>query len=216
MRIDLHGLLTAAALLGLLPGAATPAASQTEDGRFSIDRWGAGQGLLPDDSVLALAQTHDGYLWLGTLYGLARFDGVRFTVFDESNTPKLPSIKIVRLFEDSHGNLWVGTSTAGAARIKDGRVNPSQIGRGRPQRASGFPLRGFHRRGLAPDRGRPIGPLRQHQYQMDVWNMPALRVNRSSPTKPARSGSAPATRFLAWTRRRSDPAPLCRRPTAPL
>src|SRR5208282_1136164 len=115
MRIDLHAILAAAALLGFWTGAATPAGADMEDGRFSIDTWGAGQGLLPDDSVLALTQTHDGYLWAGTLYGLARFDGVRFTVFDESNTPRLPSIRIVRLFEDSHSNLWVGTSTAGAA-----------------------------------------------------------------------------------------------------
>ncbi len=130
MRHDLRAPLAAAALLVVLLGHAARAEGQSLDNRFRIDTWGAGQGLLPDDSVLALTQTHDGYLWLGTLNGMVRFDGVRFTVFDESNTPKLPSIKIVRLFEDSHSNLWVGTDTAGAALIAHGRVQPLNIGRG--------------------------------------------------------------------------------------
>ncbi len=76
-------------------------------------------------------QTRDGYLWLGTLNGLVRFDGVHFTVFDESNTTNLESVRIVRLFEDSRSNLWVGTETAGAALIQNGRVHPLNIGRGR-------------------------------------------------------------------------------------
>ena len=169
MRIDLHGLLAAAVLLGLLPGAAMIAGAQTEDGRFSIDTWVAGQGLLPDDSVLALAQTRDGYLWAGTLFGLARFDGVRFTVFDESNTPKLPSIKIVRLFEDSHSNLWLGTSTAGAALIKNGRVQPVRIGRGRHK---------GHLASVCEDSTGAVWLLtedgqlgRYANDRMDVWNM---------------------------------------------
>jgi signal transduction histidine kinase/ligand-binding sensor domain-containing protein len=127
----LHGLFGAAALLAVFLGGPLQADAQMADGRFSIDSWGTGQGLLPDDSVLALTQTHDGYLWLGTLDGMVRFDGVRFTVFDESNTPKLPSSRIVRLFEDSHSNLWVGTYSAGAALISQGRVEPLKIGRGR-------------------------------------------------------------------------------------
>jgi signal transduction histidine kinase/ligand-binding sensor domain-containing protein len=61
---------------------------------------------------------------------MVRFDGVRFTVFDETNALKLPSINIVRLFEDSRSNLWVGTDTAGAALITEGRIEPLKIGRG--------------------------------------------------------------------------------------
>src|SRR5438876_11233109 len=82
---------------------------------------------LPQNSVIAITQTRDGYLWLGTLNGLARFDGIRFTVFDESNTPGLPSSQIVSLFEDSRTNLWIGTENAGAALIKDGRVTSLDI-----------------------------------------------------------------------------------------
>jgi signal transduction histidine kinase/ligand-binding sensor domain-containing protein len=121
---------TVAALVVLLLYGALAASAQTADGRFSVHPWGTGQGLLPDDTVLALTRTHDGYLWLGTLDGMVRFDGVRFTVFDENNTASLPSIKIVRLFEDSRSNLWVGTDTAGAALISQGRVQPVKIGMG--------------------------------------------------------------------------------------
>jgi signal transduction histidine kinase/ligand-binding sensor domain-containing protein len=130
MRKHLHGLFGTAAFLAAWLCGAGQTGAQIAQGRFSIDTWGTGQGLLPDDSVLALTQTHDGYLWLGTLNGMVRFDGVRFTVFDETNTLKLPSIKIVRLFEDSRSNLWVGTDTAGAALITQGRVEPLKIGRG--------------------------------------------------------------------------------------
>ena len=46
----------------------------------------SGSGL-PHNTVMAMAQTADGYVWLGTEEGLARFDGDRFTVFDKRNTP---------------------------------------------------------------------------------------------------------------------------------
>ena len=85
---------------------------------------------LPQNSVIAITQTRDGYLWLGTLNGLVRFDGIRFTVFDESNTPGLNSGRIVLLFEDSQTNLWIGTETAGVVLVKDGEVKSLDIGRG--------------------------------------------------------------------------------------
>src|SRR6185503_10070092 len=46
---------------------------------------------LPQNTVHAIAQTNDGYIWIGTEEGLARFDGVKFTVFDKQNTPELKS-----------------------------------------------------------------------------------------------------------------------------
>lgn len=64
---------------------------------------------LPQNSVLAIAQTPDGYLWLGTYEGLARFDGLAFTIFDNSNTPELINISIKQLLRDSKGRLWIGT-----------------------------------------------------------------------------------------------------------
>ncbi len=83
---------------------------------------------LPQSSVIAMAQARDGYLWLGTLNGLARFDGNRFEVFTEWNTPGLNSSKIIRLVADSRGGLWVGTGGGGANFIKEGRVTKLDLG----------------------------------------------------------------------------------------
>ena len=88
-------------------GAAEPA-----DAPFIVDAWTSKEGL-PGNEVISVIQTRDGYLWVGTLNGLVRFDGNRFTVFDENNTPGLNSDRIVYLFEDSHTNFWIGTDTAG-------------------------------------------------------------------------------------------------------
>ena len=75
---------------------------------------------LPQSKVTAVVQTRDGYLWVGTYNGLARFDGVRFTVFDENDTPALRSSRITSLFEASDGTLWIGTESGDVAQYQDG------------------------------------------------------------------------------------------------
>ena len=95
---------------------------------FIVNTWNKEQGL-PDGEVISVVQTRDGYLWLGTLHGLVRFDGSGFTIFDSHNTPGLGSGRIVRLFEDSHTNFWVGTDTAGVALIGNGTLTNFSIGR---------------------------------------------------------------------------------------
>jgi signal transduction histidine kinase/ligand-binding sensor domain-containing protein len=62
---------------------------------------------LPQDNVVNIAQTPDGHLWVATLDGLARFDGVRFKVFNKSNTPEMPNNRIFSMFVDSGGRLWI-------------------------------------------------------------------------------------------------------------
>jgi ligand-binding sensor domain-containing protein/signal transduction histidine kinase len=129
---------TPAAAIGLLCWLLSALAAIANPGpRYCVDTWGTDEGQLPESSVISIVQGHDGYLWLGTENGLVRFDGVRFTVFDESNTRGLPSIQIVKLFEDSQTNLWVGTESAGAALIRNGRVTPINFGSGREGRLVG-------------------------------------------------------------------------------
>ena len=109
------------------PGGATAALP------FTVAQWRS-DTISPQNAVITavitIAQTRDGYLWLGTIDGLLRFDGVRFTTFNESNTPGLKSGSVVKLFEDSHGNLWIGTDTGEILRVKDGEVEQIQVGRG--------------------------------------------------------------------------------------
>ena len=84
-----------------------------------IRSWGTEAGL-PQNTVNAIVQTRDGYLWLATRDGLARFDGVRFTVF---GLPEgLQSVDVATLYEDRHGTLWIGTVGGGLARWVNGRV----------------------------------------------------------------------------------------------
>ena len=80
--------------------------------------WTKVQGL-PGDRVQALLQTHDGYLWVGTHNGLARFDGLTFRVFDRANTPAILSDDCRALVEDGEGTLWVGTGD-GLLRYQSG------------------------------------------------------------------------------------------------
>ena len=89
--------------------------------QYAHESWHTGDGL-PQDNILSIAQTPDGYLWLGTEEGLARFDGIRFTVFDKSNTPELESSLISALLVDQMGNLWIGTDGGGVLRMTEGKL----------------------------------------------------------------------------------------------
>jgi signal transduction histidine kinase/ligand-binding sensor domain-containing protein len=87
--------------------------------QYRFDRWTTENGL-PQNSVNAIVQTRDGYLWLGTFGGLVRFDGARFSIFDPVNTPQLKSNRITALMEDRDGNLWIGAESGELARYRDG------------------------------------------------------------------------------------------------
>jgi diguanylate cyclase (GGDEF)-like protein/PAS domain S-box-containing protein len=87
------------------------------------DVWGVDDGL-PQGSVNALAQTPDGYLWVGTYDGLARFDGNRFEVFRPGTTPGLQSAAIRAMLADRRGRLWIGTGGGGVSvRETDGSIH---------------------------------------------------------------------------------------------
>ncbi len=84
--------------------------------QYVHDSWQVEDGL-PQNSVNAVVRTQDGYLWLGTQAGLARFDGVKFTAYTSTNTPELKSDFITALIEDRSGRLWIGTALGGILRI---------------------------------------------------------------------------------------------------
>jgi signal transduction histidine kinase/ligand-binding sensor domain-containing protein len=91
--------------------------------RYGHDVWLTRDGL-PQEFVQAVTQTSDGYLWIGTLGGLVRFDGVRFTVFDSSNAPGLKDARILALCPARDGALWIGTAAGGVSRLEDGVIRP--------------------------------------------------------------------------------------------
>jgi ligand-binding sensor domain-containing protein len=102
----LCAILGAMLSLSAAAGAARPTFGA--DPTYLIDTWETEDGL-PENSATAMVQTRDGYLWFGTFNGLVRFDGVKFVVFDPTNTPQLPSAGIVNLHLDNAGRLWVST-----------------------------------------------------------------------------------------------------------
>jgi ligand-binding sensor domain-containing protein/signal transduction histidine kinase len=88
-------------------------------GEYSHRIWRAEDGL-PRNRIQAIDQTPDGYLWIGTSGGLARFDGVRFVVFDSSNTPALHDESITSLWPAHDGSLWAGTEGGGLLHYQNG------------------------------------------------------------------------------------------------
>ena len=88
-------------------------------GEYSHRVWRIEDGL-PQNRIRTIAQTPDGYLWVGTSEGLARFDGVRFTLYDPANTPALRDEGILVLRLASDGSLWIGTEGGGLVRYSHG------------------------------------------------------------------------------------------------
>lgn len=88
--------------------------------QYIHETWTKEDGL-PDDSIKALIQTRDGYIWLGTELGLVRFDGVRFTGFSHETADAISNSAITGLFEDSQGRLWIGTQNKGLTIYQDGK-----------------------------------------------------------------------------------------------
>src|SRR5215510_13331261 len=94
--------------------------SQAARAQYRFDHWTADNGL-PQNAIRDLVQTRDGYLWLATFDGLVRFDGVRFTVFNKSNSPGILTNRFIHLYEDAQGDLWATTETSGLTRLRQGR-----------------------------------------------------------------------------------------------
>ncbi|MGD0361984.1 MAG: two-component regulator propeller domain-containing protein [Bryobacteraceae bacterium] len=86
---------------------------------YSRRIWQTQDGL-PEEPVQALAQTPDGYLWIGTSGGLVRFDGAEMVVFNRENTPALRSNSIFCLLVSRAGDLWIGTEGGGVVRYHRG------------------------------------------------------------------------------------------------
>lgn len=113
------------AIAMLIAGVGTANASldpSNEITQYVHKSWQSESGL-SESSVMAVAQTPDGYLWLGTENGLFRFDGTVFKLFDRLNTPELKDNSITALCRGRDGILWIGTAGGGVVQWKNGKFD---------------------------------------------------------------------------------------------
>ena len=101
---------------------------EARSGTASKSHWNITQGL-PQISVHAISADAQGFIWVGTENGLARFDGIQFEIFNSRNTPALTSSWIDALHADNEGRLWIATADGLVvredntfSRVSDGHV----------------------------------------------------------------------------------------------
>ena len=84
------------------------------------DRWGTDKGF-PGGAVSAIAQTTDGYLWIGTEKGLIRFDGLNFRLFEQAKPSSIALGPVQGLVADAEGNLWILLQRTQIVRYRNGK-----------------------------------------------------------------------------------------------
>jgi hypothetical protein len=121
-----------AALLLALMGGLFWANGAVGTGEYFIDvtTGEKGEEGLPNSSVTAITQTPDGYLWVGTYDGLARFDGERFTKFYPENTPGLRNARIRRLAVTGDATLWISAHDGSITAYRQGNFTLEWPGEG--------------------------------------------------------------------------------------
>lgn len=119
-------MLRVALCLLAIVGLAAPARAQ-----YRFEPWTADTGL-PQNIITGLHQSPEGYLWIATLDGLARFDGVRFTVFNKNNTPGIEANRFVCLYADRQDDLWLGTESGSVTRYSHGAFKTYTAAHGLP------------------------------------------------------------------------------------
>ncbi len=103
----------------------------TEEFKMYIhESWTSEQGL-PSDVVTAIAKAPDGYLWIGTQSGLARFNGLTFRIQNRYNTEGMENDFIRRLTLANDSTIWIGTDHGGVLSLRHDRIialNPTDSG----------------------------------------------------------------------------------------
>lgn len=96
--------------------------NRTPISQYVVDSWDNENGL-PTNAILDVAKTNQGFMWLATFNGLARFDGMEFKIYDKSNTPELQTNNLSSLLVDSKDQLWIGTNGGGLLKLARGKFH---------------------------------------------------------------------------------------------
>jgi signal transduction histidine kinase/ligand-binding sensor domain-containing protein len=95
--------------------------------QYSLTQWGHRDGL-PSTAIYAVAQTPDGFLWLGTSDGLVRFDGLRFVQVPLSKTDDMAFGRVQALKVDRTGAMWIGTESGKLVRMEGRSIKIFPLG----------------------------------------------------------------------------------------
>jgi len=90
--------------------------------QYRFDSWTTDNGL-PQNGVRKITQTPDGYLWFTTLDGLVRFDGVKFTIFNKSNSKGIISNRFWTMKSFHDGSIWLGTDNGELTIYRNGEFS---------------------------------------------------------------------------------------------
>jgi ligand-binding sensor domain-containing protein/two-component sensor histidine kinase len=132
--MSLRAIVAVCVVAGALPLRVSAAPAVPPRG-YALTAWTTEMGLPPGD-VLVMTQDLDGYLWIGTTSGLARFDGVQFVPWGAHGEPALPQRSVPALIGSHDGSLWIGFGNAGGvSRFRDGRLLEYSDRDGLPQGA---------------------------------------------------------------------------------
>jgi AraC-like DNA-binding protein len=89
---------------------------------YLLSSWQTEQGLA-SNTITALLQNRQGYLWLATPSGLVRFDGLQFRCFNRWNTPVMANDRLTCLWLDDDDTMWIGSDGGGLYQLRQGRWN---------------------------------------------------------------------------------------------
>jgi signal transduction histidine kinase/ligand-binding sensor domain-containing protein len=120
----IHRISLTLATLGALAPYSPACANQTA--QYSVTAWGHKDGL-PSTFIYAIAQTDDGFLWLGTADGLVRFDGVQFTPWRLTAPDGQPLGQVRTLNVSRNGDLLLGTGTGLLGRMQSSNLQIAQL-----------------------------------------------------------------------------------------
>jgi signal transduction histidine kinase/ligand-binding sensor domain-containing protein len=141
--------------------------------QYMREHWGSEKGFT-GGAVTALAQTSDGYLWIGTEKGLIRFDGFNFLNFSQATPTTLPIGPVRALTSDSQGNLWILLQSTKILRYHEGKFEL-----GREVAEFGITSLLKRREGSVLFASLAFGPLTYHSGKFELLNPP------SEPPNPA-------------------------------
>jgi ligand-binding sensor domain-containing protein/signal transduction histidine kinase len=139
--------------------------------QYLREHWGSERGFT-GGSVTAIAQTTDGYLWIGTEKGLIRFDGLNFRLFQQASPTAFPIGPVQGLIADAQGNLWILLQSTKIVRYHDGKFEP-----GRDEAEVGITSVSKRGDGTVLFSSLALGALTYHDGKFEILTSPAELAN---------------------------------------